>query len=59
MIVPKKTPNDIQICADFKNTLNKIIIQCQPLPTAENMFQKSLGTNTFVVSDLNQAYLQL
>lgn len=60
VIVPKKQGTEIRLCSDFKVTVNKWVKNMSyPLPTLEDILSKLQGANTFVVLDLNQAYLQL
>lgn len=60
-VVPivKKNGN-IRLCADYKVTLNKFVIDDRyPIPRIEDLFMKMRGGKVFCTLDIQQAYLHM
>lgn len=60
-LVPILKPNgEIRICADYKTTLNKYLVDFKyPLPRIEDIFATLQGGQLFTKLDLSNAYNQL
>ncbi|XP_045537307.1 uncharacterized protein K02A2.6-like [Papilio machaon] len=60
-VVPVVKPNgSIRLCADYKVTLNKVILDEQyPIPMIEDIFAEMNGGKLFCTLDITQAYLNM
>ena len=59
LVVVRKN-NDIRLCLDLKQTLNKVTEKViYPLPKIEDIMNTIRGAKCFTILDLRQAYLQL
>ncbi|KRZ15254.1 hypothetical protein T11_9337 [Trichinella zimbabwensis] len=60
MVCLVKTPGTVQICGDFKVTINQhVIVGKNPLSRIKYMIDKVNGGTLFSVIDLKDAYLQM
>ena len=60
VVVPKKDSNSVRICADYKVTLNPLLVVDQyPVPRVEDLFASLAGGQNFSKIDLANAYLQM
>ena len=60
MVVVRKSNNEVRICADYKVTINQVLLVDEhPLPTIDELFSKMAGGKKFSKIDLSKAYLQL
>ena len=59
VVVVKKKDNTNQVCVDYRK-LNKLtVIDPEPMPTAEHLFQKLSGDKFFTKIDLSKGYWQI
>lgn len=55
-----KSNGDLRLCADYKATLNKFILDDNyPIPRIEDLFVKLSGGKHFCTLDISQAYLHM
>ena len=59
VVVVKKKDNTNRVCVDYRK-LNKLtVIDPEPMPTAEHLFQKLSGDKFFTKIDLSKGYWQI
>ena len=59
VVVVKKKDNTNRVCVDYRK-LNKLtVIDPEPMPTAEHLFQKLSGDKFFTKNDLSKGYWQI
>ena len=59
VVVVKKKDNTNRVCLDYRK-LNKLtVIDPEPMPTAEHLFQKLSGDKFFAQTDLSKGYWQI
>lgn len=60
LVTVRKKNNDIRLCLDLKQTLNKVRERIiYPLPKIEDILNSLPGAKSFTILDFRQAYLQL
>lgn len=60
LVIARKADGGIRLCADYKVTLNKVLlVDRYPVPKIDDLFSDLSGNNYFTKLDLSQAYNQL
>ena len=60
VVVVPKADGSINICGDYKQTVNKVVeTNTYPLPTADDLFATLAGGKLFTKIDLSNAYQQV
>lgn len=59
VVVVKKKDNTNRVCVDYRK-LNKLtVLDPEPMPTAEHLFQKLSGDKFYSIIDLSEGYWQI
>ncbi|KAL0821502.1 hypothetical protein ABMA28_004966 [Loxostege sticticalis] len=60
LVIVHKPDGSLRLCADFKTTLNKVLlVDKYPVPKIEDLFTQLSGSQYFTKIDLSQAYNQI
>ena len=59
VVVVKKKDNTNRVCMDYRRLNNLTVVDPEPMPTVEHLFQKLNGDNYFTRIDLSKGYWQI
>ena len=59
VVVVKKKDNTNRVCVDYRKLNRLTVIDPEPMPTAEHLFQKLSGDKFFTKIDLSKGYWQI